>query len=67
MVTKTQSKEDDMVQYLELVLKRDLASGWKNTAEKVRAFFEKESKVDPKEETEEVDWKDKFRKNTWYY
>jgi hypothetical protein len=56
-----------MVQYLELVLKRDLASGWRHTIEKVRVFFEKTSEMDPKEESEETDWKDKFRKNTWYY
>jgi hypothetical protein len=56
-----------MVQYLELVLKRDLASGWRHTAEKVKALFEKTSEVDAKEETEGEDWKDKYRKNTWYY
>jgi len=56
-----------MVQYLELVLKRDLASGWRHTAEKVKAFFEKTSEADPREETEGEDWKNKYRKNTWYY
>jgi len=55
-----------MVQYLELVFKRDFASGWKHTVEKVRVFFEKTSEVGPKEKTEEVDWRDKFGKN-WYY
>lgn len=67
MVTETQSKEDDMVQYLELVLKRDFASRWRNAVEKVKALFEKISEGDPKEETEGEDWKDKYRKNTWYY
>jgi len=60
-------KEGTMVQYLELVLKRDLASGWRHTAEKVKAFFEKTSEADPREETEGEDWKNKYRKNTWYY
>jgi len=55
-----------MVQYLELVLKRDLASGWRHTAEKVRVFFEKTPEVGPKEKTEEIDWKDRAAKN-WYY
>jgi len=64
MVTETQSEEGTMVQYLELVLKHDLASGWRLTAEKVKAFFEKTSEADPKEETEEEAWKDKYRKNT---
>ena len=55
-----------MVQYLELVFKRDFAPGWRHTVEKVRLFFEKTSEVGPKEKTEEVDWKAKFGKN-WYY
>jgi len=55
-----------MVQYLELVLKRDFASGWRHTAEKVRVSFEKTSEVGPKEKTEEIDWKDRAAKN-WYY
>jgi len=63
---ENQSKEDIMVQYLELVLKRDLASGWRHTAEKVRVFFEKTPEVGPKEKTEEIDWKDRAGKN-WYY
>jgi hypothetical protein len=63
----TQSKEDVMVQYLELMLKRDLATGWRRTAEKVKALFEKTTQVDPKEEIEGEGWKDKYRKNTWYY
>jgi len=55
-----------MVQYLELVLKRDLAAGWRHTVEKVGLFFEKTSEVDPKEKTEELDWRDRSGKN-WYY
>ncbi len=55
-----------MVQYLELVLKRDLSSGWRHTVEKVRLFFEKPSEAAPKEKTEEIDWKDRAAKN-WYY
>ena len=55
-----------MVQYLELVLKRDFTSGWRRTGEKVRVFFEKASEVGPKEKTEEIDWKDRAAKN-WYY
>jgi hypothetical protein len=63
---ESQSKEDTMVQYLELVLKRDFASGWRHTVEKMRVFFEKTSEVGPKEKTEEIDWKDRAGKN-WYY
>ena len=55
-----------MVQYLELVLKRDLASRWRHAVDKLRVVFEKTSEVDPKEKTEEGDWKDKSGKN-WYY
>lgn len=55
-----------MVQYLELVLKRDFASGWRHTVEKMRVFFENTSEVGPKEKTEEIDWKDRAGKN-WYY
>jgi len=66
MVMETQSKEDNMVQYLELVLKRDLASGWRHTVEKMRVLFEKTSEADPKEKTEEIDWKERAGKN-WYY
>jgi len=55
-----------MVQYLEIVLKRDFASGWRQTVEKVRVFFEKASDADPKEKTEEIDWRDRAAKN-WYY
>jgi hypothetical protein len=66
MVMETQSREDTMVQYLELVLKRDVASGWRHTMEKVRVAFEKTSKAAPKEKTEEVDWKDRAARN-WYY
>jgi len=55
-----------MVQYLELVLKRDFASGWKHTVEKVRVLFEKTPAPDQKEKTEEIDWKDRAAKN-WYY
>jgi len=63
---ETQSKEDTMVQYLELVLKRDFASGWKHTLEKVKVFFEKTPATGSKEKTEEIDWKDRAAKN-WYY
>lgn len=66
MVVETQSKEEIMVQYLELVLKRDLATGWRHTAEKVRVLFEKTSNTEPKEKAEEIDWKDRAAKN-WYY
>jgi len=66
LLKENQSKEDIMVQYLELVLKRDFASGWRRTGEKVRGFFEKASEVGPKEKTEEIDWKDRAAKN-WYY
>jgi len=55
-----------MAQHLEVVLKRDSASGWRQTMEKVRAFFAKTPKADPKEKTQEVDWKDRAGKN-WYY
>lgn len=55
-----------MVQYLELVLKRDFASGWKHTVEKVRVLFEKTPAPGPNEKTEEIDWKDRAAKN-WYY
>jgi hypothetical protein len=55
-----------MVQYLELVLKRDFASGWRHTVEKVRLFFEKTSEADPKEKTEEIDWKDRAARNRYY-
>jgi hypothetical protein len=66
MVMEAQSKEDTMVQYLELVLKRDLTPGWKHAVEKVRVFFEKRSAADPREKAEEIDWKDRAAKN-WYY
>jgi len=55
-----------MVQYLELVLKHDLATGWRHTVEKMKVLFEKTSEEGPKEKTEEVDWKDRAAKN-WYY
>lgn len=55
-----------MVQYLELVLKRDFATGWRHAVEKVRLFFEKTSEENPSEKTEEIDWKDRAGKN-WYY
>ena len=63
---ENQSKEDIMVQYLELVLKRDFASGWRHTVEKLRVLFEKTSEVGPKEKTEETDWRDRSARN-WYY
>jgi len=66
LLKENQSREDIMVQYLELVLKRDFTSGWRRTGEKVRVFFEKASEVGPKEKTEEIDWKDRAAKN-WYY
>ncbi len=64
-----------MVQYLELVLKRDLASGWKHTLGKLRLFFDTASTVDSNdgadgsgasEKTNGTDWKERFGKN-WYY
>jgi len=66
MVMDAQSKEDTMVQYLELVLKHDLATGWRHAVEKMRVLFEKTSEEGPKEKTDEVDWKDRAAKN-WYY
>jgi len=66
MVMEIRSKEDTMVQYLELVLKRDLSSGWRHTMEKVRVFFEKTSEAGSKEKTEEKDWKERAGRN-WYY
>jgi hypothetical protein len=61
-----QSREDAMVQYLELVLKRELTSGWRHTVEKVGMLFEKSSEVGSKEMTEKLDWEEKAGKN-WYY
>jgi hypothetical protein len=55
-----------MVQYLQLVLKRDFASGWRHTVEKVDLFFEKTSEMGPKQRTEKPDWRDRAGKN-WYY
>jgi len=55
-----------MAQHLELVVKRDFAPGWKHMVEKMKLFFEKTSEVDPKENTEETDWRDRAAKN-WYY
>ena len=55
-----------MVQYLELVFKRDFASGWRHTAEKVRPSFEKTPEDNQEEKIEEQDWRDKAGKN-WYY
>ncbi|HUL23679.1 MAG TPA: hypothetical protein VLZ10_19645 [Thermodesulfobacteriota bacterium] len=55
-----------MAQHLEVVLKRDFASGWRQTVERVRAFFAKTPKADPKEETQKIDWQDRAAKN-WYY
>lgn len=55
-----------MVRYLELVLKHDLASGWRHTMEKVGLLFEKTSEMGPKEKGEKTDWRDRSGKN-WYY
>ena len=66
LVKESQSKGDTMVQYLQLVLKRDFASGWKHTVEKVGLFFEKTSEAGPEEKTEKLDWREKSGKN-WYY
>ena len=66
LLKENQLKEDIMAQHLEVVLKRDSASGWRHTMEKVRAFFAKTTKADPKEKIQEVDWKDRAGKN-WYY
>ena len=59
LLKENQSKGDTMVQYLELVLKRDLASVW-------GLFFGETSEVGPKEKTEKLDWRDRSGKN-WYY
>jgi hypothetical protein len=48
-----------MVQYLQFVLRRDLASVW-------GLFFGKTSEVDLKEETKKPDWREKAGEN-WYY
>ncbi len=48
-----------MVQYLELVLKRDLTSVWE-------LLFGKTSEMDKEEKTEKPDWKEKAGRN-WYY
>ena len=61
-----------MVQYLELVLKRDVASGWKHTLERLRTFLNSSpansnNEADgANEKTDEMDWKQRFGKN-WYY
>ena len=55
-----------MVQYLELVFKRDFASAWRNTLEKVRPLSEKTPEDNQEEKIEEKDWRDKAGKN-WYY
>jgi len=55
-----------MVQYLELVLKRDFSSGWRHAVEKVGLFFEGTSEAGPEEKTEKLDWRDRAGKN-WYY
>ncbi len=54
-----------MVEYLEGVLKYDLFSGWRNTREKLRAFFNKASAVDCSEQTDEVDCNEKPEKMDW--
>jgi hypothetical protein len=66
LLKANQSKEDIMVRYLELVLRHDLASGLRQTVEKVGLFFEKTSEMGPKEKTEKTDWRDRSGKN-WYY
>jgi len=66
LLKENQLKEDIMAQHLEVVLKRDFASGWRQTVERVRAFFAKTPKADPKEETQKIDWQDRAAKN-WYY
>jgi hypothetical protein len=62
-----------MGQYSELVLKRDFASGWRQTLGKLRVFFDSASTVDSNDKadgsdgkTDESDWKQRFGKN-WYY
>lgn len=59
-------KEVNMVQYLELVLKRDFASRFRHAVEKLRLLLVRTSEEAPKKKTEELDWKEKFGKN-WYY
>ena len=66
LLKENQLKEDIMAQQLEVVLKRDFASGWRHTLERVRALFAKSPKADQKEKTQESDWKDRAAKN-WYY
>ncbi len=67
---KSQSEEDSMPQYLELVMKRDLVPGWRHAFEKVRVLFAKKSEVDPEpdpeEKAEQTDWRDSAGKD-WYY
>jgi hypothetical protein len=72
---ENQSKEVIMVHYLEVVLKRDFAYGWKHALERLRMFFDNVSEVDSKEKagevdcnekTGEMDWKEKFGRK-WYY
>ncbi len=55
-----------MAQNLEIVLKRDFTSRWRQAVEKVRLLLEKTPEEAPKKKTEEPDWKEKFGKN-WYY
>ena len=64
-----------MVQYLELVLKRDVTSGWKHGLERLGALFgspaatnsNKEAKDSSGNQTpERSDWQQRFGKN-WYY
>jgi len=63
---ENRSKEVTMVQYLQLVFKHDLASGWRHTVEKVRPLFKKTPEDNQEEKIEENDWRDKAGKN-WYY
>jgi len=66
LLKENRLKEVIMVQYLELVLKRDFASRWRHTVEKIRLLLEKTPEEAPKKKTEEPDWKDRAAKN-WYY
>ena len=64
-----------MVQYLELVLKRDVTSGWRHRLERFGAFFDSPTATNSNNEAEgsngnetpeRSDWQQRFGKN-WYY
>ena len=67
------SKEDIMVHYLEVVLKRDFVSGWKymfengwkSALEKLRVFFDKASKWASEDSADGVDCNEKTEEMGW--